>query len=354
MLLYWVVNPANNQVWTYNSTGTPTVSQNDPTSFTYNVGIFAFAPAAPAFEIYATIQNVYVPYSNSLGVTWSNPLQINYFSVPPRSPTGDFTVLSSGDGLINLDPSVVNYPDVLGHEFGHFVAYEGGFMQPLQAPITSTNRGTTIGSSTHWLRCQRVASTICGDCHSTTNLWLSKRGLPTGTPSPAKLGTSKQTRARRTVRRCCWQRRCPTYSTTARRSTTPKTLSTSTTTDPRIPRRRGEDDEGSVARILWGLTKNSDQTYAAPTRWTDAQLFQAIVAAFGPTPPAPPYALPAPNPTPATLNNFTRYLALFYTAQVANSYAPLYEGYNVSPYPVSINYISQNGGQLASNSICLW
>ena len=337
MTQFWMENPANNEVWTATVSGSPEVLTTDPTSFTLNVNVDGGINSAvqPAFEIYATVQNVYVPYVQSLGLaTLSHKLQINYSAT--NAPSGDFVVSDGGVPQLNISSYVTTYPDILGHEFGHYVAYEAGFFEGFREPFAEHS----VGYNHRFYKAGPAP--WAGNINNLLPLSTNDEVLAFEEGFADWFAVAGKT----------WYKKQPGVNQDAPAALVAMTTGTLfdyggtiyggrntfniNDDNPVYTLARGSDDEGSVARILWGLTTNSKKPYGT---LTDAQLFQSIRTYLALTIPDPSNpGMTMANPAQPTLDALTKALSVFVDKRHVNAYAPLYEAYNVSPTTVTMGY----------------
>ena len=147
---YWVDGGAGTPVYSQaftpvlNQAANVTVASNpaDPLNLTWN-----------AFQIYETVILVYYNFAvnvNGLHATLPDHLAIHYGA---NLKGGDFTgdpVAGQPGKLANLQldlpaNQIISQPDQIGHEFGHYVAYESGFLN-MQA---SGTHGTGFNARFH-------------------------------------------------------------------------------------------------------------------------------------------------------------------------------------------------------------
>ena len=161
---YQVLNTNGGKVFESSS-----FSGNQPTglvggNYKWDVRITSFSPgsAQGAFELFTTLYSYYHYAVSRLGLPTpiANPLSVNY---PCLGGGADFTApgpLGTSVGVpctINFAGNPTLDQEMLGHEFGHYVAYEFGFNDPFPNPGSTTNWGTT--SAFTWAaRCSAPAT----------------------------------------------------------------------------------------------------------------------------------------------------------------------------------------------------
>ena len=328
---YWVDNPSNNNnVWMASFTSKPLPPDQNQVSTTlaYALNVDASNYSLnKAFQIYSTVQNVYALYATQqLGATLSDPLRIDY-PMAAATQNSDF-IVSNGVPALELTSLGMQQPDFLGHEFGHYVAYEAGFSggpggahevgynmrffndarQP--NPASSLGDLTTLSTNEQILAFEEGWADYFDVA---AKKWY--KGTPAGQSLLAFIDPT------------------PGNDFDFNVSSSAGVGWISLGDDAGQYPGRGEDDEGSVARILWDLANNGQYGM------TNATLFQAIRSALANTIPNPQYPwLRIPNPTKPTLAALTRALGLFSTMASVQTYAPNYEAYNVSPTTVAYGY----------------
>jgi hypothetical protein len=279
--------------------------------------------AAPAFQILATIINVDAAYATSqLNVNLTDPLEIDY---PVAVGASEFNCADPKNLHIDLDttagsqnPNTAVY-DTIGHEFGHYVSYESnsfytaggaqhsvGFNQRFFNGTTgATNRvnfDATLTYSDLATPSQEGWADYFDVCAK--DWYITQAGVKHNNSGYAALVDIQAADPTQFY----WSNN---QFISLRQPGIPKPVAGNST-----PISRGEDEEGSIARILWGLAHGFTVPGGQPVAGIgEKNLFNALVSGKSPIGAsiAKPFAV-------TTLDGLAEEFGLFNTIALAQQY----------------------------------
>ena len=341
---YWVDGGAGTAVYSQaftpvlNGTANVTVASNstptNPLDLTWN-----------AFRIYTTVISVYNNFAmDVLGASLPDALAIHYAAPSASMPGAEFAgvhVTGQPGKLANIGlylpaNQVIMQPDQIGHEFGHYVAYESGFLNegsaahstgfntrfypPPSLPSTApgpvlTQNNVNVAFDEGWADYYVVAAKLW---YQKTNPLLANKAHLVDYQAPSQLVP--------------FSAMFDPWSLTSSHAfyyldATNVYYQTRATQNVRIRGQlgRGEDEEISIARILWQLADSGKYQ-----NWSDAALFCSLVTG------SLPGGTNAGPITPiTTLNAIASQLQLFSSAASVENYGPLFASNGAAPTPVS-------------------